>query len=179
MHWIKLTFYADRWTFTVLFLNFNRATIKKETSLLVSLHEFSYGMRLSPQIKSDFWRPIRIKYKVNFTDDFTSWTDSLDAQALKQRYETSTATRGFKKRNLTMHINTSHKTAILVEPGHILQRKCPLVFPLMSYKCSVSAAFYLAKLSSSTTPCCSFGLLEAYMLDSGTSVNHRVEAEQS
>ncbi len=31
----------------------------------------------------------------------------------------------------------SHKTAILVKLGHILQRKCPLVFPLMSYDCSV------------------------------------------
>ncbi len=33
--------------------------------------------------------------------------------------------------------NVSHKTAILVELGHILWSKCPLVFPLMSYDYSV------------------------------------------
>ncbi len=44
----------------------------------------------------------------------------------------------------------------------------------------LSAAFYLAELSSATTRCCScsFGLQAAYMLLSGTSVNHRVETEQ-
>ncbi len=30
-----------------------------------------------------------------------------------------------------------HKTAVLVKPGHILWKKCPLVFTLMSYNCSV------------------------------------------
>ncbi len=34
--------------------------------------------------------------------------------------------------------NMLHKTAILVKSGHILWRKCPLVFPLMSYNCSAS-----------------------------------------
>ncbi len=45
----------------------------------------------------------------------------------------------------------------------------------------LSAAFYLAELSPATTCCCScsFSLQAAYMLLSGTSVNHRVEAEQS
>ncbi len=45
----------------------------------------------------------------------------------------------------------------------------------------LSAAFYLAEPSPTTTRCCScsFGLQAAYMLLSGTSVNHRVEAEQS
>ncbi len=38
---------------------------------------------------------------------------------LKQHYVTLTATRGFEKLNLTMHINASHKTAILVKSGHI------------------------------------------------------------
>ncbi len=33
----------------------------------------------------------------------------------------------------------SHKTAVLVKPGHILQRKCPAVFPLMPYDCFLSA----------------------------------------
>ncbi len=36
-----------------------------------------------------------------------------------------------------MHINTLHKTAILVKLCHILQRKFPLVFPLMFDDCSV------------------------------------------
>ncbi len=75
-----------------------------------------------------------------------------------------------------MHINTLHKKAILGQPDHILWRKCPLVFPLMSYDCSLCVQpFILAELSQ----CCSFGLQAAYMLLSGTSVNHRAEAEQS
>ncbi len=43
----------------------------------------------------------------------------------------------------------------------------------------MSAAFYLAKLSPTTTRCCSFSLQAAHMLLSGTSMNLRVEAEQS
>ncbi len=45
----------------------------------------------------------------------------------------------------------------------------------------LSAAFYLAELSLTTTCCCScsFSLQAVCMLLSGTSVNHRVEAEQS
>ncbi len=31
------------------------------------------------------------------------------------------------KRNLMMHVNVSHQTAVLVKLVHILQRKCPLV----------------------------------------------------
>ncbi len=102
--------------------------------------------------------------------------------ALKQHYVTLTATHCFEKRNLTMHVNTSHKTTILVKSGHILQRKCPLVFPLMFDDCSVCLQpFILAELSPATTRrcSCSFSLQAAYMLLSGTSVNHRVEAEQS
>ncbi len=52
-------------------------------------------------------------------------------KALKQHYVTLTATNCFEKQNLMMHVNTSHKTAILVKSGHNLQRKCPPVFPLM------------------------------------------------
>ncbi len=44
----------------------------------------------------------------------------------------------------------------------------------------LSAAFHLAELSLTTTHCCScsFGLQAAYMLLSGTSINHRVKTEQ-
>ncbi len=56
---------------------------------------------------------------------------------LERHCVTLTETCCFNKRNLAMHVNTSHKTAVLVKPRHILQRKCPLVFPLMSYDCSV------------------------------------------
>ncbi len=42
------------------------------------------------------------------------------------------------KWNKTMHANMSHKTAVLVKPGHILWGKCPLVFALMSYDCFAS-----------------------------------------
>ncbi len=75
-----------------------------------------------------------------------------------------------------------HKTAVLVKPGHILRKKCPLVFPLMSCDLSVCLQpFMLAELSPTTTHCCScsFSLQAADMLLSGTSVNYRVEAEQS
>ncbi len=57
---------------------------------------------------------------------------------------------------------------------HILQRKCPLVFPLMSSDCSVCLQpFILVELPPAATWCCgcSFGLEEAYMMLSGTSVN--------
>ncbi len=101
---------------------------------------------------------------------------------LKQHYVTWTITQCFKKRTLMMHINTLHKTAILVKPSHILWRKCPLVFSLMSYDCSVCLQpFILAELSPATTRCCScsFSLQAAYMLLSGTSVYRRIEAKQS
>ncbi len=74
-----------------------------------------------------------------------------------------------------MHVNTLHKTAILVKPGYFSD------FPsdVLQLLC-LSAAFYLAELSPATTQhcSCSFGLQAACMLLSGTSVNHRVEAEQ-
>ncbi len=48
---------------------------------------------------------------------------------IKAHYVTLTATSGFKKKttqNLKMHVNMSHKTAILLKKlSHILQRKCP------------------------------------------------------
>ncbi len=93
-----------------------------------------------------------------------------------------TVTHGLEKRNLTMHFKMSHKTVFLVKSGHILLRKCPLFFPLVSYDSSVCLQpFILAKLSPTTTRCCScsFSLQAANMLISGTSVNHRAEAEQS
>ncbi len=101
--------------------------------------------------------------------------------ALKQHYVTLTVTQCFEKQNLMMHINMLHKTAILVKLGHILQRKYLLVFPPMFDGCSVCLQpFILAELSPAATRCCScsFSLQAAYMLLSGTSVNHRVEAEQ-
>ncbi len=74
---------------------------------------------------------------------------------LKQHYVTLIKTHCFKKRNLTMHVNTSHKTAIFVKPDHILQRKCPLIFLLMSHDCSVCLQpLILAELSPAMTCCC-------------------------
>ncbi len=46
------------------------------------------------------------------------------------------------KRNSIMHLNMSHKTAILVKCGCILQRKCPLVFPLMFYNCNLNSVIH-------------------------------------
>ncbi len=80
-----------------------------------------------------------------------------------------------------MHISTSHKTAILVKPGSYFTEKMSSGFPsdVLRLLC-LSAAFYLVELSPTTTRCCccSFSLQAAYMLLSGTSVNHSVEAEQ-
>ncbi len=76
-----------------------------------------------------------------------------------------------------IHVNTLHETSILVKLGHISQRKCPLVFPLMSSDCSVCLQpFILAELSPATTWCgtCSFSLQEAYMLLSGTHLLYNI-----
>ncbi len=78
-----------------------------------------------------------------------------------------------------MHVNTSHKTTILVKSGHILLRKCPLVFPYDVRQLLCLKPFILVELSPAATRCCRFSLQEAYMLLSRTSMNHRVEAEQS
>ncbi len=61
------------------------------------------------------------------------------------------------------------KKAFLVKLGHVV------VFPLMSNDRSVCL-----QLSPTTSHCCScsFSLQAAYMLLSGTSVNHRVEVKQ-
>ncbi len=48
-----------------------------------------------------------------------------------------------RKQNLTMHVSKLHKTSILVKSGHILWRKGPLVFPLMSYHCSASTLWFM------------------------------------
>ncbi len=52
---------------------------------------------------------------------------------LKQHNVALTWTRGFKKQKLTMHVNVSHKTAILVKSGQFYGEKvlrfslgCPL-----------------------------------------------------
>ncbi len=84
-----------------------------------------------------------------------------------------------RKLNLIIHIIMSHKTAILMNRV-IFKDKMSSGFPsdVLPLLC-VSAAFYLVELSPAATRCCSFCLQAAYMLLSGTSVNHRVEAEQS
>ncbi len=101
---------------------------------------------------------------------------------LKQHYVTLSVMCSFEKPNLMMHVNTPHKATFLVKLGHILQRKCPLVFPLMSSDSSVCLQpLILAEWSTTAACCCScsFSLQAAHMLLSGTSVNHRVEAEWS
>ncbi len=62
----------------------------------------------------------------------------------------------------------SNKTAFLAIPGHILANMSS-GFPSDVQLLGLSAAFYLAKLF----------YYNYYMLLSGTSVNHRLEAEQS
>ncbi len=65
--------------------------------------------------------------------------------------------------------------------GRIRENKKPPREP-QRIDCSVCLQpFILAELSPTTTRCCScsFSLQAADMLLSGTSVNHRVEAEQS
>lgn len=54
------------------------------------------------------------------------------------RYITSGHGPQLQNQILTMYITTLHKTVIWVKPGHTGWRKCPLVFPLMSYDCSLN-----------------------------------------
>ncbi len=128
-------------------------------------------------IGSPVWLSFIQKYKYWFTRENPS-----NVSQLKQHYVTLTTNCGLEKRNLTMHVPMSHKTVILVKLGRILRRKYPLVFPLTSCDCSVCLQhLILAEVSPATTRCCRcrFSLQAAYMLLSGTSVNYRVEAEQS
>ncbi len=84
------------------------------------------------------------------------------------------------KRNLMMHINTPNKKAVLVKSSHILWKKNVLWFSLWCPFTALSVCSLLfSKAVATMTRCCSFSLQAAYMLLSGTSVNHRVEAEQS
>ncbi len=53
-----------------------------------------------------------------------------------KHYVTLTAPHCIEQQNL--YISTSHKTAILAKPGHILGGNCSLVSPLMSCDCSAS-----------------------------------------
>ncbi len=53
-----------------------------------------------------------------------------------------------------MHVHTLHKTAILVKPGHILCRKYPLVFPLMSTDCSASTLWFTEDPKSNVWASC-------------------------
>ncbi len=58
--------------------------------------------------------------------------------------------------------------------------KMPSGFPSDALRLlCLSTAFYLVELSQTTAHCRSCSLQAAYKLLSGTSVNHRVEAEQS
>ncbi len=53
------------------------------------------------------------------------------------------------------------QTAILAKPGHILRRKCPLVFPLMSYDCSIYVLPFIWQSCPQKTSrycSCNFGL---------------------
>ncbi len=49
----------------------------------------------------------------------------------------------FQNQNSTMHITMSPKAVILVRVSHILWRKCPLAFPLMSFDCSASTLWFM------------------------------------
>ncbi len=112
----------------------------------------------------------------------TSESGCVLKNLLQKHYVTLTEIYVFEKRNLKMYVNMLHKTVIFGKPGHSLGRKCPLVFPsdVLRLLC-LSAAFYSAELSPTTSCCCScsFSLQAVYVLLSGTSVNHRVEGEQS
>ncbi len=100
---------------------------------------------------------------------------------LQQHHVTLTPTHGFEKRNLKMHVNMLHKT-FFGESRSYFTEKMSSGLPSDVLDCSVRLQhFILAELSPATTRRCSrsFCLQAACMLLSGTSVNHRVEAEQS
>ncbi len=68
----------------------------------------------------------RVKITAN---TFFNIYNGYDHVVLKQHYVTLTATCGFEKQNLTMHVNTSHKTAILVKTGSYFTEKMSSGFP--------------------------------------------------
>ncbi len=57
----------------------------------------------------------------------TNWGKHV-SKNLKHHDVILTMTHCSRKWNLTYHTNMLHETAILVKLGHILQRKCPLIF---------------------------------------------------
>ncbi len=68
----------------------------------------------------------------------------MSAITLKQHYVTLTATHCFEKQNLTMHVDTLHKTAILIKSSQILQKKMSSGFPDVRQLLCLSAAFYFS-----------------------------------
>ncbi len=98
----------------------------------------------------------------------------LQALHLKQNCVTLTTTHSYEKWNFTIHINMMQKNSNFSETGSHFMEKMSSGFPsdVLRLLC-LSAAFYLAELSSTTTCCCSRSLQAADMLLSGTSVNHR------
>ncbi len=81
---------------------------------------------------------------------------------LFHHYVTSSCTLRIWNRNLTMFITTQHKNAILVKPGYILCRNCPLVFPLMSYDCSASTLWFTKVPESNMEAACRLTLQLQY-----------------
>ncbi len=100
---------------------------------------------------------------------------------LKHQYVTLIVTGSFENQLNNARLSVAQNSN-LTETGSYFVEKMSSGWPsdVPPLLCP-SAAFYLAELSAMTTRCCScsFGLQAAYMLLSGTSMNHRVEAEQS
>ncbi len=78
-----------------------------------------------------------------------------------------------------MHVSMLHKIQFLVKSGHILQKKCLLVFPLMLDDSSACLQPFI--LASCHSPLLQLQLRSAGSLHVAfrNFMNHRVEAEQS
>ncbi len=114
-----------------LFAAVERTIILWRISKMSSINQLVYQQKIYQQL---FWQtakgnfkqiPLILQHKILICED---WLLSCRMWGnLKQHNVTLNATRGFEKRNETMHVNMSHKTAILEKSGYILWRKCRLV----------------------------------------------------
>ncbi len=70
-----------------------------------------------------------------------------------------------QKQNQKVQVVMSHKTVVLGKLGHILQRKCPLVFPLISYDCCACLQLFIWQAVLNNYPVLQLQLKSAGSLD--------------
>ncbi len=120
-----------------------------------------------------FWTGPAVPHAFSF---HTKLDKTDKREVLKQHSVTLTATHCFKKRNLTMHVNTFAQNGNASKIRSYFTEKVSSGFPSDVWRLlCLSGAFYFSGAVTSNDPV----QLWSFVLLSGTSVNHRVEAEQS